>query len=311
MHDSPAHPGRSVDVTPGVHTRPAETRLTERALERLSTGPASPVELIEYVCQMPGAPKVVAEQMALALFSGRAEFVRDGAGAWSLRGKPDPSMATASSMADALGTLSYAVVDVETTGSSPWFGDRITEVAAIVVRDGAVVRRFETLVNPERSIPPIVTALTRINWEMVKDAPKFGDVCRELLAVLEGSVFVAHNAAFDWRFLTTEVERATGRRMHGRRLCTVKMARCLLPQLWSRRLDAVAYHYGIEIPMRHRAGGDAIATAQVLIRLLEEARNRECVCWDDLQRLLRAQRRKRRRRRPPAMPQPASSDATA
>jgi len=73
---------------------------------------------------------------------------------------------------DELASLSYAVVDVETTGTSPWRGDRITEIAAIVVRDGVVAERFETLVNPERSIPPMITNLTQINWEMVKDAPR-------------------------------------------------------------------------------------------------------------------------------------------
>ena len=307
----------------GIESRPAETRLTERALAFLATGPSEATPLIEHVCQMPGAPRVVAEQMALALFAERPEFVRSPDGRWSLAPEPTAPhvmVAVAEQHAtydattgrDELASLSYVVVDVETTGTSPWSGDRITEIAAIVVRDGMVAERFETLVNPERSIPPMITALTQINWEMVKDAPRFRDICDQLLSVLSGHVFVAHNADFDWRFVTHEVQRATGRRLSGRRLCTVRLARRVLPQLRSRRLDSVAHYYGVEILARHRAAGDAVATAHVLLRLLDEARDRDCRCWDDLQRLLGARTdRAPRPRRPSAMPRPVDKDTTA
>jgi DNA polymerase-3 subunit epsilon len=304
----------------GIEARPAETRLTERAQAILSTGPCDAIALIEHVCQMPGAPRVVAEQMALALFAERPEFVRSTDGRWSLAPEPVAMIAVAEAHAtydattgpDELASLSYVVVDVETTGTSPWRGDRITEIAAIVVRDGVVAERFETLVNPERSIPPMITALTQINWEMVKDAPRFRDISEQLLSVLSGHVFVAHNAEFDWRFVTHEIQRATGHRLSGRRLCTVRLARRVLPQLRSRRLDSVAHFYGVEIFGRHRAGGDAVATAHVLLRLLDEARDRDCRCWADLQRLLGArENRGPRPRRPSAMPRPVDKDTTA
>ena len=305
----------------GIAARPAESRLTERALEFLSVGPSDAKALIEHVCQMPGAPIVVAEQMALALFAERPEFVRSLDGRWSLSVESEPPriaiaepLATydATTTRDELASLSYVVVDVETTGTSPWSGDRITEIAAIVVRDGVVAERFETLVNPERSIPPMITALTQITWEMVKDAPRFRDICDQLMSVLTGHVFVAHNADFDWRFVTSEVQRASGRRLSGRRLCTVRLARRVLPQLRSRRLDSVANYYGVEILARHRAAGDAVATAHVLLRLLDEARDRDCRCWDDLQRLLAAREfRAPRPRRPSAMPRPVDKDTTA
>ena len=303
----------------GIAARPAETRLTERALAFLATGPADATALIEHVCQMPGAPRVVAEQMALALFAERPEFVRSADGHWSLAPEPRAAMAAeprptsdARAGRDELAMLSYVVVDVETTGTSPWSGDRITEIAAIVVRDGVVADRFETLVNPQRPIPPMITALTQINWEMVKNAPRFRDICEQLLGVLSGHVFVAHNADFDWRFVSSEVQRATGQRLSGRRLCTVRLARRVLPQLRSRRLDSVAHHYGVEILARHRAAGDAVATAHVLLRLLDEARERECRCWDDLQCLLGAREdRGPRPRRPSAMPRPVDKDTTA
>lgn len=298
--------------------------LAARARDFLERGPAHAVPLIEHVCQLPGAPVFVAEQMALALFGNRPEFVHAPGGTWCLApGEPGARGASsvllrddtgaspaAERVSDELDSLSYAVVDVETTGTRAGLDDRITEVAAVVVRGGEVVRRFETLVNPERSIPPMITALTHISWEMVKDAPRFRDICDDLLDVLAGNVFVAHNAEFDWRFVSSEVARATGRRLDGRRLCTVRLARRVLPHLPSRRLDSLAHYYGVEIVDRHRALGDADATARILLRLLAEARERDCVCWDDLQRLL-APASARRKRRPSALPTPVDKDTTA
>jgi DNA polymerase-3 subunit epsilon len=147
---------------------------------------------------------------------------------------------------------------------------------------------------------------------MVKDAPRFADVCDQLLGVLEGHVFVAHNAGFDWRFICAEVERATRRRLDGRTLCTVRMARRLLPQVRRRNLDSLSSYYGIENTARHRAGGDAVATAKILLRFLDAARERGCACLDDLDRLLRTPTgRRKRRRRPPAMPHSTNDDSVA
>ena len=180
------------------------------------------------------------------------------------------------------------------------------------MKNGVATTIFETLINPERAIPPWVSRLTNISWDMVKDAPTFADVCDQLLGALDGRVFVAHNANFDWRFLSMEIERATGRTLAGRRLCTVRMARKMIPGLRRRSLDYVAMHYGVEITRRHRAGGDAFATAQVFLRMLKEARRRGCTTWHDLQHLLIAPTPKRRRgRRPPAMPHPIDKDTTA
>ena len=213
--------------------------------------------------------------------------------------------------ADLLASLSYVVVDVETTGTRAWSGDRITEIAAVVVRNGEVRDVFETLVNPQRSIPPYISALTNITWAMVKDAPVFRDVCDELLSVMQGHVFVAHNSAFDWRFVTSEVARASGRRLDGRQLCTVRLARKLLPHLRSRSLDHVAHHYGVEITARHRAAGDAVATAHVLLGLLRDARDRGCENWPALQALVTKRKGRGRRGRPSAMPRSMDRDAGA
>src|SRR5919112_166285 len=107
-------------------------------------------------------------------------------------------------------------------------------------------------------------------------SPTFRDIVHDVADALRGHVFVAHNAGFDWRFVTAEITRATGERLDGRQLCTVRLARRLLPQLSRRSLDHVSRFYGVENTARHRAGGDAVATAKVFLRMLKEARERGC-----------------------------------
>jgi DNA polymerase-3 subunit epsilon len=294
----------------GLSLGGSETLLTARAADFLSAGPADAQSLISHVCQLPGAPANVAEHMATALFAGHKRFVRDGIGRWCLR---DGNVSAAwPSIAKTLREESFAVVDVESTGSRHTAGDRITEIAVVVVKNGVATTAFESLINPDRPIPPMITALTNITSSMIRNAPRFRDVCDQLVGVLEGHIFVAHNATFDWRFINAEIERARGRRMHGRTLCTVRMAKKLAPQIRRKNLDAVAYHYGIDIVGRHRAGGDARATAEVLLRLLKAADENEIETFNDLDQLLRQPgRRKKRTRRPPAMPHSARDDSSA
>lgn len=166
----------------------------------------------------------------------------------------------------------FAVVDVETTGTSHGYGDRVTEVAAVIVEDGEIIDGFHSLVNPQRPIPWRITTLTGISDAMVAEAPRFEQIAEPLAAVLAGRTFVAHNAAFDWGFLSMEFERAgCADAMQGTPLCTVRLARRLLAHLPRRNLDSVAMHYGVDIESRHRALGDARATAYVLRGLLSDA----------------------------------------
>jgi DNA polymerase-3 subunit epsilon len=213
---------------------------------------------------------------------------------------------------DVLSSLSYVVVDVETTGGRAQAGDRVTEIAAVAVRNGEIAGVYETLINPERSIPPMITAITNITWEMVRDKPTFREICPNVVDALRGNVFVAHNAAFDWRFVTSEVSRATGQQLDGRRICTVRLARRLLPHLPRRSLDWVARYYGADIApeARHRAAGDAIATARVLLGLLRDAADRGVTTWAHLDELLGARTSGSRRRRS-AMPRSIDKDTTA
>lgn len=188
-----------------------------------------------------------------------------------------------------LHTLPFVVVDVETTGGQPWGVDRVTEVAAVYVDGDRVEVAFESLINPGRPIPWHITRLTGISDAMVREAPRFEDIAGEFAAHLVGRVFVAHNASFDFGFLDAEFSRVAptplGSLVTGQ-LCTVRLARRLLSHLPRRNLDAVSAHYGVSISDRHRASGDALATAQVLRGLLRDASHRGVHTWGDLDALL-------------------------
>jgi DNA polymerase-3 subunit epsilon len=303
------HASSNDSATPftGLVSRPNDALLVSRARDYLAAGPATAQQLIAAVCQLPGVPAAIAEHLTVTLLADVPTIRRQESGLWGVEEPP----LTNSHHAARLDSLSYVVVDVETTGGRAMHGDRITEIAAVVVRGGEIVDVFETLVNPQRAIPPWITRLTNISWGMVKDAPPFEALSDKVLAVLGGHVFVAHNARFDWAFVNAELERASGRILDGPRLCTVKLARKVLPQLRRRSLDYVAMHYGVEIQSRHRAAGDAIATARVLVRLLADARDRGCETWADLDLLLAHTPRRRRPRRRPARPHSVTRDTTA
>lgn len=185
----------------------------------------------------------------------------------------------------------YAVVDVETTGSSTRYA-RVTEIAIYRIERGAIVSEFSTLVNPQMFIPELITSLTGITNAMVAEAPQFAEIIEPVSEQLRDSVIVGHNVNFDYSFLNLELALAdTQVRLTNPSLCTVKLARTLVPGLENYRLHTVAAHYGIEIKDRHRAGGDAFATARLfleLIDLLDEA---------GIQTVFDAQRLKRHKRR--------------
>ena len=200
--------------------------------------------------------------------------------------------------------VSFLVVDVETTGGSAGAGDRITEVAAVLVRGGEVREAFQSLINPGRPIPPFITQLTGISNAMVRNAPTFGDIAGALAYEMAGRVFVAHNARFDWNFLSAEYDRVVSaplRSLTTDQLCTVRLARRFLSHLPRRNLDAVAHHYGVTIDGRHRAMGDARATAHVLVGLLKDAERRGLYTWEALDALM-ARRTSRARVKRSAMP---------
>ncbi len=196
-----------------------------------------------------------------------------------------------------LADLEYAVVDVETTGGSGAFGHRVTEVGVVCLTGrGRFLGEIRTLVNPHRPIPAAVRRLTRISQEMVDAAPDFANVAETLQAVLRGRVLVAHNAGFDWRFLHGEFALCRRRLRASARLCTVRMGRRLVPEVRSRSLDSLTRYFGIPNEARHRAWGDARATAALLVRLVERAEERAAPTLADLRVLLRPRASRSRRR---------------
>lgn len=313
----------------GTSVSPRPTTLSARAARRLASGPLDAVTLMREVCQVDRLQADAAERMAVALLGSHPEFRRLPTGHWALTtGTADhagvsgdagtavrPRDGEPHTAGPRLLDLSFSVVDVETTGTRASGGDRITEIAIVRVERGQVGEVYSQLVNPERPIPPFITALTQISWEMVRDQPTFRQVVPDVLERLRGSVFVAHNAAFDWRFVSEEVRRSSGQELSGPRLCTVRLARAALPQLSRRSLDHVSRHFGIEIGARHRAAGDAVATAHALCRMLNIAADAGVETWSALQAFVdgpvgrRPQRAADRRRR--AFPLPVTEDDIA
>ena len=167
-----------------------------------------------------------------------------------------------------LSELDFVVVDVEATGAKTP-PNRLIELGAYRIRGGRIVDKFLSLVNPEIPIPRFVMALTGISNEMVKTAPVFADVAPRWLDFVSDSVLIAHNAAFDTSFLNHEISRVyPGHRMLNPHLCTVRLSRRVLPDLNNHRLDTIASHFSIPIISRHRAGSDALATAEIFLVLL-------------------------------------------
>jgi DNA polymerase-3 subunit epsilon len=218
------------------------------------------------------ANRHTADRIAATLLAPDSRFTRTQDGRWTLA-------AMKVEQSPAIEACRWAVVDVETTGVRAFRGDRIIEIA-VVGLDGTVL--FHSMVNPGIQVPAFVQGLTGILPPMLSRAPYFEDIVDELLKSLEGRVFVAHNARFDWAFVSTEVERARGLLLQGPRVCTVRLARKLLPELPRRNLDTVSYHFGIEIEGRHRAAPDAIAAAKCLGKLLQLAQGNGATVLNDL-----------------------------
>jgi DNA polymerase III epsilon subunit family exonuclease len=169
----------------------------------------------------------------------------------------------------ALSQTDFVVFDIETTGPK-MPSSRVMEIGAARVHDGRIVAEFQTLVNPLMPIPPFIAGLTGIRDEMVAGAPTFDEVAGRWLDFAGTSVLVAHNAVFDVRFINHEVSNVfPGQRMMNAHICTVSLARQLLPELKSFRLAALAEHFSVPHRTRHRAGDDARATARVFLHLLE------------------------------------------
>lgn len=161
----------------------------------------------------------------------------------------------------------YAIIDIETTGGSP-NNSRITEIA-IILHDGVkIVNEYSTLINPECSIPYQITQITGITNDMVRDAPPFYEVAKKIVELTEDAVFVAHNVNFDYSFVKAAFK-DLGFPYNRKTLCTVRMSRVAFPGFPSYSLGRLCFNLNIEIENRHRALGDARATAILFDKILQ------------------------------------------
>ena len=176
--------------------------------------------------------------------------------------------------------MMYAVVDIETTGGSPKH-EKITEIAVIIHDGNSIVDEFVTLVNPEKYIPPHITALTGITNEMVAEAPKFYEIAAKIVKLTENKTFVAHNVGFDYGFIKNEFK-SLGYRYQRDQLCTVRLSRKLIPGMKSYSLGALCNELGIINSDRHRAAGDASATVRLLEILMDLNTHSGLGLFDDI-----------------------------
>lgn len=162
----------------------------------------------------------------------------------------------------------YAIIDVETTGTGASYG-KITEIAIVIHNGQTVTETYNTLINPECNIPWNITRLTGITNDMVASAPKFYEVAKKIVELTAGKIFVAHNAQFDYSFVKEEFKRL-GYDFKRKTICTVKLGRKLLPGHRSYSLGNICTDLGIQITDRHRAIGDALATAKLFDILIAQ-----------------------------------------
>ena len=215
LHDAAGAEGGGVTGLAMV----SELTLVDRALARLRGGPAAAAELCAEVLGLMGAPRAVAERVAIAVLGADPRVRQLPDGRWAM-------------LAEAQGSphieeCAFAVIDLETTGMRARGDDRITEVAVVLVHGERREVVFQSLVNPGRHIPSMISMVTGITNDMVAHAPPFEAIADELLGILAGRIFVAHNARFDWGFLDASFRRTRGLALTGPRLCTVRLARRL------------------------------------------------------------------------------------
>lgn len=238
-------------------------------------GGADARELTGLLFQGAGSDPELGQRLIHTLVGDDPNFAHDIAtGLWSIR--------ETASLRVPLDQADFVVIDLETTGGAVAPG-AIIEVGGYRMRGRRVVNSFQSLIRPRMAVPRFVARLTSITEEMLVDAPPIEDVLPGLRDFMDGAVMIAHNAQFDRSFLDFEFRRIFGIALQNPVLCTVRMARRLLPSLKRRRLDLLAEHFGLSTEGRHRALGDARMTAELFAIFLEMV---EQMGIDRLDRLL-------------------------
>lgn len=246
-------------------------------LLRANSGSMTFVEIADRVFRLADAGAPLASTLVLDLIGDDPRFGIDG----------DHLLATELETENRpLAEVDFVVVDIEAT-SERGQPARIIEIGAYQVSNHRIGESFQTLVNPGRPLSKYISALTQISDEMLTVAPVFGEVARSWLDFAGDAVLVAHNSMFDLPLLNREIARIfPGYRMGNDELCTVNLARRVLPDLRSYRLWNLAEQFGFEMTQRHRGLSDALITAQVLLKLLAELTSRGAGTLADVRNVL-------------------------
>jgi DNA polymerase III epsilon subunit family exonuclease len=244
---------------------------------RRAGGTLHPDDAARNLLRPRGAVGEAARSVVLALARSDPRLEIDGEGLLVLSALPRADLP--------LESTEFVVVDVETTGTSPGAA-RITEIGAVRLSRGRRVAHFERLVDPGTPVPRGITRLTGIHAGMLDGAPPFARIAVEWLGFLGNAVLVAHNAPFDRGFLDRELRRCGEEPPDNPVMCTVRLARRLIPELRSHCLDSLAGHLGIPFRQRHRALGDAEVTAEILAILLQRAAARGVQTLGQLQKVI-------------------------
>ena len=162
----------------------------------------------------------------------------------------------------------FTVIDIETTGFNPE-NNSIIEIAAIKYQGNVIVDKFWQLVKPDVGLlPSHITKLTGITNAMVIDQPTIEKVLPDFLKFIKGTVIVGHNVSFDLSFLNYNLKRTTGNIIKNPHICTDGLARRIMPDIDSKSLSNLAYHFNIPFPRQHRAMSDAEVTLKVFLKMV-------------------------------------------
>jgi DNA polymerase III subunit alpha, Gram-positive type len=163
--------------------------------------------------------------------------------------------------------MTFTIIDIETTGLSKHY-HKITEIAAVKLKNKKIVKTYQTLINPKVKIPGFITKLTGINNEMVKDSPTIKQILPSFIKFIKDDIFVAHNASFDYGFLEHNIKVHNKKEFNNQKLCTRKLANRLFPELQRKRLQDLCCHLNIKNKGAHRALSDVKATVGVFNHML-------------------------------------------
>lgn len=181
----------------------------------------------------------------------------------------------------------YVVIDLETTGNSPKKGDKIIQIAAVVIENNQIVDRYMSFVNPLQKIPLFIEQLTGITNEMVEHAPTFDEIVKDIYTLLKDSFFVAHNVYFDLSFLQEEFIRC-GYQFSGPVIDTVELSRMAFPTEKSYKLSDLSEEFQMNHENPHRADSDAEATALLFLHILKKLNDLPLITLQQLSKLSRS-----------------------